>query len=58
MPLDLEAGELEGMMWKPTGEMRYFRPRGCNDNDIRLEVLWERATGERTWRPVPTILED
>ena len=58
MPIDIEAADLEMMMWKPTGEMRYYRPRGGNDNDLRLELLWERVTGERNWRPVPTILED
>lgn len=58
MPLDLEGAELEGMLWKPTGEMRWHRPKGGNDTDIVLEVLWERATGEREWRLVPTILED
>lgn len=58
MPLDLEGAELEGMLWKATGEIRWYRPRGGSDSDIRLEQLWERVTGERDWRPVPTILED
>ena len=57
-PVDLEACEIEGWMWKPTGELRWFRPKGGNDNDIRLEQLWERVTGERRWRVVQTILED
>lgn len=58
MSIDIEGAELEGFLWKPTGELRWYRPRGGNDNDIRLEVLWERATGERQWRIVQTILED
>lgn len=58
MPIDMEGANLEDMLWKPTGEMRWYRPIGGTDNDIHLEVLWERATGERAWRPVPTILED
>jgi len=58
MPIDLEAADLEGMMWKPTGELRWYRPRRGGDNDLQLEVLWERVTGERDWRPVQTIMED
>ena len=58
MPLDLEGAELEGVLWKPTGELRWRRPKGCSDNELVLEILWERATGERQWRPVPTLLED
>lgn len=59
MPIiDSETSEIEMMMWKPTGEMRWHRPRGGNDNDWRLEVLWDRVTGERDWRAVPTIMED
>jgi hypothetical protein len=58
MPLDLEANDLEQMMWKPTTELRYFRPKGGDDTDIRLEALWERVTGERRWVPVKTVLED
>lgn len=58
MSIDLEGAELEGLMWKPSGELRFYRPKGGNDMDIRLEQLWERVTGERSWRPVRTILED
>ena len=58
MALDLEGTELEGMFWRPCGELRWHRPKGGTDNDIRLELLWERVTGERQWRLIPTILED
>lgn len=58
MAIDLEGAELEGLMWKPTGELRWHRPLYGHDTDRVLEMLWERATGERSWRPVPTIMED
>lgn len=58
MPIDLNAVEIEAMYWKPTGEMRWRRPKGCDDNERILELLWERVTGERSWRSVPTLLED
>lgn len=57
-PIDLEAVALEAMMWRLTGELRWRRPKGGNDNDLRLEQLWERVTGEREWRVVPTLLEN
>lgn len=56
--IDVEGGKLEALMWKPTGELRWHRPFRGDDNDCVLEMLWERATGERSWRPVPTIMED
>jgi hypothetical protein len=58
MPIDVEGAELEGFLWKPTGEMRWYRPKHADDTQLQLQVLWERATGEREWRPVPTFLED
>lgn len=58
MTIDVEGAELEGMLWKPTGELRWHRPKNGHDTDIVLEILWERATGERQWRPVQTVLED
>lgn len=58
MAIDLEGAELEGMMWKATGQIRWHRPKGGTDNDTQLEMLWERVTGEREWRVVPTILDD
>jgi hypothetical protein len=58
MPIDIEAAELEGMLWKPTGEIRWYRPKGGDDNDKRLELLWERVSGERQWRPIPYFMED
>lgn len=58
MAIDIESVELEGFLWSATGELRWYRPKGGSDNDIRLEVLWERATGERQWRPVQTMMED
>jgi hypothetical protein len=56
-PIDIEGAKLEDLMWKPTGELRWFRPWNGNDNDFELQVLWERVTGERQWRPVPKALE-
>lgn len=58
MPLDLEGAELEGLMWKATGELRWWRPYRGSDNDFELQQLWERVTGEREWRIVPKIMED
>ena len=58
MPIDIEDIEIEQMLWKPTGELRWFRPPGGNDNDLQLQQLWERVTGERAWRLVPTVLAD
>ena len=58
MAIDLEGAELESFLWKPTGELRWHRPKHGHDTDMKLEILWERATGERQWRPVPTFLED
>ncbi len=58
MPLDLEGTELEQMLWKATGQIRWRRPKGCNDSERVLEQLWERVTGERSWHPVQTLLED
>lgn len=58
MAIDLEGAELEGMLWRSVGEFRWYRPKGGTDNDTRLEVLYERVTGERHWRPVQTVLED
>ena len=59
MPLlDNEEVELENFLWKATGELRWRRPKGGTDNDLILEILWERVTGERHWQPIPTLLED
>ncbi len=58
MPFDLDAVELEEMYWRAGGELRWYRPAGGSDDDLQLEQLWERVTGERQWRVVQTILED
>lgn len=58
MVVDLEAVERESLCWKPTRELRWFRPKGCDDTEIVLQQLWERVTGERSWHVVPTCLED
>jgi len=58
MGIDVEAVEIEGMLWKPTGELRWFRSAGRDDTEKVLQQLYERVTGERTWRVVPTLLED
>jgi hypothetical protein len=58
MPIDMGAVEIEAMMWKPTGELRWFRPPRGTDNDRVLQQLWERVTGERSWRDVPVCLAD
>lgn len=58
MPVDLEGAQLEALYWKPTGELRWFRPPRGTDNDRVLQQLWERVTGERSWRDVPTCLAD
>lgn len=58
MPFDLKNFEQEEAFWKPTGELRWYRPKHGHDTDRVLEVLWQRFTGERQWRPIPVILED
>lgn len=50
--------KIDALRWTPTGQLRKFRPKGGNDNDIRLEQLYESVTGETEWRPVPVVLED
>jgi hypothetical protein len=61
MPLSrkgmLKVG-IEEKFWEPTPQLRWFRPPGGNDNDLVLQQLWERITGERDWRIVPTFLAD
>ena len=56
MPIDMHAVELEAALWKPTGELRWFREATAMDWEARLDQLWERITGERQWRPIPTVL--
>jgi hypothetical protein len=58
MPIDPEAIRLEEGMWIATPQLRWFRPPRGNDTDLRLEQLYERVTGEREWRLVPTCLAD
>ena len=60
MPLlGLDQMEFENSVyWHPTMQLRWCRPKGGSDNDIRLEQLWERISGERHWRPLHTVLED
>lgn len=58
MDIDLASVKREALMWSATPELRWFRPAGGNDTDIRLEQLYERVTGERAWRLVPTCLAD
>lgn len=58
MPIDLEAMELEEAMWQATPRLRWYRPPHGNDNDIVLQQMYERVTGERDWRPIQTILAD
>jgi hypothetical protein len=53
MAVDLEGAEIEAMMWKPTGELRWFNDEP--GSGAQLQQLWERVTGERQWRPVPTV---
>lgn len=55
---DAEGADIEAMMWRPTGQLRWRRPARGSDTDLILEQLWERVTGERSWRPVPTMHED
>lgn len=56
--IDMEGAELEAVYWQPTMQLRWRRPRGCNDTEMVLEQLWERVTGERSWHLVETLLED
>lgn len=56
--LDLEAIRLEALQWSATSELRWRRPKRGHDHELILEQLYERVTGERSWRPVPKLLED
>lgn len=56
--VDMDAVRREEFMWEPTRRLRWHRPKGGSDNDIVLEQLFERMSGECQWRPVQTILED
>jgi hypothetical protein len=47
----------EESYWKPTPRLRWFRPDGGNDNDIRLQQLFERGL-QSEWRDVPTVFAD
>jgi hypothetical protein len=58
MPLDLEGAEIEEFYWSANARIRWRRPKGADDNELVLEQLYERVTGERQWRPVPTLLDD
>ncbi len=42
--------------WVPSTGLRWFRPVGGTDNDLRLQQLFERRTGEQEWIDVPTVL--
>ena len=58
MSIDIEEVRREEKLWHTTMQLRWRRPKRATDQDIILEQLWERATGERQWRTVPTLLED
>lgn len=51
VPIDLEAVRLERAMWHATDELRWFC-QAVNDVPV-LQQLYERVTGERSWRDVP-----
>lgn len=45
--------------WKPTGELRWYRPKHGGDVDFELQQRWiETMTGETAWRSVPKFMED
>lgn len=53
-----QSWRLEAGMWRPTPELRWYRPARGDNNDRVLQQLWQRVTGERTWRAVDVVLED
>lgn len=53
-----EPGAASDVYWRPTMQLRWFRPPHAIDSEMHLEQLFERVTGERMWRPVPTVLAD
>lgn len=57
-PIDMDAVKREELLWQPTARLRWYRPKHGSDNDIRLEQMYERVTGECAWRPVQILLED
>lgn len=58
MSLDVDAMHLEETQWIATPQMRWYRPPRGMDTDIVLQQLWERVTGERSWRVVETCWAD
>jgi hypothetical protein len=54
--IDMDALERGSWMWRPAPRLRWYRPKGGSDNDMRLEQMWERISGEQSWRTVQTIL--
>lgn len=58
MPIDLEATVREERMWDAMPRLRWYRPPQGNDTELVLQQLYHRATGEREWRTVQTILAD
>jgi len=58
VPIDLKDATLEEALWRATPRLRWYRPRHGNDNDIILQQMYERVTGEHDWRTVETLLED
>jgi len=61
MPLsreDVLKIEMEQRFWQATPQLRWFRPPKGDDCGLQLQQLWERITGEREWRPVPTCFAD
>ncbi len=57
-PIDLEAVRLEGLMWSPTEHLRWHHTLVDGAPRSKLEQLWERVTGEKSWRPVGMFFDN
>lgn len=42
----------------PSLGFRWFRPRGGNDNDLRLQQRFQCSDGTEYWGEIPIFFED
>lgn len=51
-------GELtEEFYWKPTPQLRWYRPAGASDNECKLQQLWRINVRCYEWRDVDLVMD-
>lgn len=55
--LTVKTSGLE-LIWSKTTELRWFRPPGASDNEMRLEQAWVNGIGQVKWRPIEIVFAD